>query len=130
MQMAVIYFGYPKIVFVSLISESVCQTGSGYNCITYISEWLHISNVKRHIKLPTKSIIVERYLVIMTHALVLTVWRRHCHILQFTAHKILTVQNVSTSHWLLINSKIHSAPIINISNILRMVHSSTLYLNR
>jgi len=42
----VIHFGYPKMHLVSYISESIWRLGSGNHFTTYISEQLHIGNVK------------------------------------------------------------------------------------
>jgi len=42
----VIHFGYPKMHLVRHISESIRRMGSRDNFITYISEQLHITNVK------------------------------------------------------------------------------------
>jgi len=42
----VIHFGYPKMHHVNHISESIRWMGSGYHITTYISERLHIDNVK------------------------------------------------------------------------------------
>jgi len=42
----VIHFGYQKMHLMSHISESIGPMGSGNNCTTEISEWLHIGNVR------------------------------------------------------------------------------------
>ena len=85
---------------------------------------------KRRIDLPTKSITFNRGSSTMTSVPVLTIWRRHCHILPFKAGTILTLQKFSTYYQLAINGELHAKPIFYASTVVRKSHFSALYHNR
>ena len=74
---------------------------------------------KRHIDLGTKSITFDRCLSTMTGVLVLTIWRRHCHILHSKAGTMLTLQKFETYCPLPINGKVHAEPICYLSKQFR-----------
>jgi len=85
---------------------------------------------KRHINLATKSITFNRCLNIMTGVPVLTIWRRHSHILHSKVGKILTLQIYSTYCLLLIDSHVHPEPICYNSKQFRRSTFSAQYHSR
>jgi len=85
---------------------------------------------KRQIDLPTKSIKFDRCSSTMTGVLVLTVWRRHFHILPCKAGTILNWQKFSTYYPLPINGQILAESIFYASSIVRRSHFSTLCHHR
>jgi len=66
----------------------------------------------------------------MTGVLVLTIWRRHCHILHSKAGTILTLQRFSKYFPLLINGEVHAEPICYVSRPFRMSPLFALYHSR
>jgi len=74
----------------------------------------------------TKSIILDRFSSKMTGLLVLTIWRRHSHILPCKAGMILTCQKLSTNYPLLINIEMLAEPTFYASSIVRMIDFSAL----
>jgi len=84
----------------------------------------------RYVDLPTKSTTFNRCSSKVTGVLVLTMWRRHGHILPFKAGMILTLQKISTYYQLQINSKICTEPIFDAFTIVKKCHFSAPYHNR
>ena len=84
----------------------------------------------RHVNHLTKSNRFDICSSIMTSVLVLTILRRHCHILSFKAGMILTLQQSSNYYVLLINSKMHAEPCLYASSIVKTSHFPTLYQTR
>jgi len=58
----VFHFGYPKMQFMTHISESIRRMGSSDNYTTDISEWLHIGNVKNPDRSTTKVNYIQQML--------------------------------------------------------------------
>jgi len=81
---------------------------------------------KRHINLPTKSITFSRCSSIITTVPVMTISRRHCHVLHFKSTVILTLQMISIYYPLLINHTVHTEPICLVWSIIRTSPFSTL----
>jgi len=80
---------------------AICQSQFGKWVQVKISPLIFLNSYtsptwKRHIDLPTKSITIDRWSSTMTSVLVLTIWRRHYHILHSKAGMILTRQRFST----------------------------------
>jgi len=125
-ELGVSHFGYLTMHLVSQISQSILPMGCGDNFTTTISEWLHISNVKRYIILPTRWVTFNRCWSRMTSVLVLTIWRRDGGTLTFKNCTVLTLEMCSTYYLLPIRSEILGDPILYTSSIVRMCHFSTL----
>jgi len=85
---------------------------------------------KRHTNLPTMSITFDTCSSTVTAVPVLTLWRRHPHIVPCSTNTILTQQSFSTYNPLLINSKILPQTILHTSNNVRKCHPSTPYHNK
>jgi len=81
---------------------------------------------KRHIDLGTKSITFDRCSSTMTRVPVLTIWRKHCHILHSKADTILTLQKLSTYCLLPINGEVHAEPIFYVCKQFRIRPLSAL----
>jgi hypothetical protein len=79
---------------------------------------------KRRIDLATQSIRFARCLSIMT------IWRRHCHILHLKAGTLLTLQMFSTYCPWPINGEVHAEPICHVSNQFKWSPSFALYYSR
>jgi hypothetical protein len=81
---------------------------------------------KRHFNLPTKSTDFDTCSSTMTILPVLTLRKRHFHIMPCKADKIFTRQKISTYYPLPTNSQILTEPIIYTSSIVSRSHFSAL----
>jgi len=116
---------------VSDISKLIGSMDSGDNFTTDIFERLHIRNVKETYWFTNKVNYIQQILKhTMTSVPVLTIWRRHCHILPSKAGTILTLRKFSTYYQLPINGEIRTEPIFYIFTIVRKSHFSALSHNR
>jgi len=85
---------------------------------------------KRHGNLQTKSFVFDRYSSTVDGVPIITIWRRHYHILLFTSCTILALEIHSTYYQQLINSEMYPAHHMEGMCILRTSYFSTLYHNR
>jgi hypothetical protein len=117
------------------ISWAVYETQFGERVPVTISPPIFLNGYispmwKKHIDLSLQSITLKRCLNTMTCVLVLTIWRRHCHMLPIKAGRILTLRNVSTYYQLPTNGAILVEPIFYASTIVSKRHFSDPYHNR
>ena len=123
-------FGYPMMHVVSHISDSIHGMGSADNFTTDIPERLHIANVKETYQSSNKVNYIPQMLHHNDRVPVLTIRRRHSHMLHAEAGTMSTRQKLSTYCPQPINGEVHAEPICYVSNQFRTSHSSALYHSR